>query len=120
MGSPLVIGFFMGTGALAGMLAGSLVSGVQVTCVISLTNSTHVKNCKFFTCSQMAISSSNTGGAWDNAKKYIEAGNNYQCVCVFLKMLIYMKGAHGGKGSDPHKAGKLVCFICIVFYKIIK
>jgi len=63
MCSPLVIGFFMGTGALAGMLAGALVSGVQ-----------------------MAISSSNTGGAWDNAKKYIEAG------------------AHGGKGSDPHKA----------------
>jgi len=63
MGSPLVVGFIMGTGALAGLLAGGLVSGVQ-----------------------MAISSSNTGGAWDNAKKYIEAG------------------AHGGKGSEPHKA----------------
>lgn len=46
MGSPLVVGFFLGTGALAGLLAGGLVSGVQ-----------------------MAISSSNTGGAWDNAKK---------------------------------------------------
>ena len=63
MGSPLVVGFIMGTGALAGLLAGGLVSGAQ-----------------------MAISSSNTGGAWDNAKKYIEAG------------------AHGGKGSEPHKA----------------
>jgi H(+)-translocating pyrophosphatase len=63
LGSPIVVGFIMGPAALAGLLAGSLVSGVQ-----------------------MAISSSNTGGAWDNAKKYIEGG------------------AHGGKGSEPHKA----------------
>jgi Na+/H+-translocating membrane pyrophosphatase len=63
LGSPILIGFVMGPAALAGLLAGSLVSGVQ-----------------------MAISSSNTGGAWDNAKKYIEGG------------------AHGGKGSEPHKA----------------
>jgi len=49
--TPLVIGFFFGPSCLAGVLAGSLVSGVQ-----------------------MAISSSNTGGAWDNAKKYIESG----------------------------------------------
>jgi Na+/H+-translocating membrane pyrophosphatase len=52
MGSPLVVGFVMGTGSLAGLLAGGLVSGVQ-----------------------MAISSSNTGGAWDNAKKYIEVND---------------------------------------------
>jgi inorganic pyrophosphatase len=50
--TPLFIGIVFGQGALAGMLAGSLVSGVQ-----------------------MAISMSNTGGAWDNAKKYIEKGH---------------------------------------------
>ena len=61
--SPLVTGFFFGVHALTGLLAGGLSSGVQ-----------------------MAISASNTGGAWDNAKKYIEAGNL------------------GGKGSDCHKA----------------
>merc|ERR1711871_544860 len=47
--SPLVVGIFLGKYMLAGLLAGALVSGVQ-----------------------MAISSSNSGGAWDNAKKYIE------------------------------------------------
>jgi len=61
--SPIITGFFFGVHALTGLLAGGLVSGVQ-----------------------MAISASNTGGAWDNAKKYIEGG------------------AHGGKGSDAHKA----------------
>jgi len=63
MGSPLVVGFFLGTGALAG-----------------------ISPARSFPSVQMAISSSNTGGAWDNAKKYIEAG------------------AYGGKGSDAHKA----------------
>jgi len=63
MGTPLVVGFLFGVETLAGLLAGSLVSGVQ-----------------------MAISSSNTGGAWDNAKKFIE------------------QGALGGKGSDAHHA----------------
>jgi H(+)-translocating pyrophosphatase len=47
--TPLIVGFLLGVDALAGVLAGSLVSGVQV-----------------------AISASNTGGAWDNAKKHIE------------------------------------------------
>jgi H+-translocating diphosphatase len=61
--SPLCMGFGLGTDALAGMLAGALTSGVQ-----------------------MAISASNTGGAWDNAKKYIEAGHAF------------------GKGTDEHKA----------------
>lgn len=63
LASPLVIGFLFGSQALAGMLAGSLVSGLV-----------------------MALSASNSGGAWDNAKKYIETGKL------------------GGKGSDTHKA----------------
>ena len=62
--APLVTGYIFGVDAVAGVLAGGLVSGVQ-----------------------MAISASNTGGAWDNAKKYIEKGN------------------FGGKGSSAHKAG---------------
>ena len=61
--SPIVVGLVLGTDALGGMLAGALVSGVL-----------------------MAIFMSNAGGAWDNAKKYIEAGNN------------------GGKGSEAHHA----------------
>ncbi len=63
MGTPLVVGFLFGVPAVAGVLAGSLVAG-----------------------GVLAISSSNSGGAWDNAKKYIEAGNL------------------GGKGSEEHKA----------------
>ncbi len=63
IGTPLVVGFLFGVPAVAGLLAGSLVCG-----------------------GVLAISSSNSGGAWDNAKKYIEKGN------------------HGGKGSDCHKA----------------
>jgi len=63
MGSPLLVGFLFGVEAVAGMLAGSLVAG-----------------------GVLAISASNSGGAWDNAKKYIEAGNL------------------GGKGSEEHKA----------------
>lgn len=59
---PLVVGF-IDVDALGGLLAGALVTGFA-----------------------MAIFMANAGGAWDNAKKYIEAGN------------------HGGKGSDPHKA----------------
>jgi K(+)-stimulated pyrophosphate-energized sodium pump len=61
--SPIVVGLLLGTDALGGMLAGALVSGVL-----------------------MAIFMSNAGGAWDNAKKFIEAGNN------------------GGKGSEAHHA----------------
>ncbi|KAH9318846.1 hypothetical protein KI387_020615 [Taxus chinensis] len=49
--TPLIVGILFGVETLSGVLAGALVSGVQV-----------------------AISASNTGGAWDNAKKYIEAG----------------------------------------------
>ena len=60
---PIAVGLLLGTEALGGLLAGSLVVGVL-----------------------MAITMSNAGGAWDNAKKYIEVGHN------------------GGKGSEPHKA----------------
>ncbi|KAG2694662.1 hypothetical protein I3843_08G151600 [Carya illinoinensis] len=67
--TPLIAGTFFGVETLAGVLAGSLVSGVQV-----------------------AISASNTGGAWDNAKKYIEAGVNEHAKAL------------GPKGSDAHKA----------------
>jgi H+-translocating diphosphatase len=67
--TPLVVGTLFGVHTLAGVLAGALVSGVQV-----------------------AISASNTGGAWDNAKKYIEAGASEHA-----RML-------GPKGSDCHKA----------------
>lgn len=49
--TPFVVGFLFGTSAVAGLLPGALVSGVA-----------------------MALSSANAGGAWDNAKKYIEAG----------------------------------------------
>ena len=63
MGTPLVTGFLFGVEAVAGILAGSLITG-----------------------GVLAIASSNSGGAWDNAKKYIEAGNL------------------GGKGSEEHKA----------------
>jgi H(+)-translocating pyrophosphatase len=51
--SPILMGFLIGVDALAGMLVGALISGVQV-----------------------AISASNTGGAWDNAKKFIENADN--------------------------------------------
>ena len=47
--TPIIVGILFGTRTLAGLLAGALVSGVQ-----------------------MAVSMSNTGGAWDNAKKYVE------------------------------------------------
>ena len=61
--SPLLVGLLLGPTALGGMLAGALVTGVL-----------------------LAIFMSNSGGAWDNAKKYIEEGN------------------HGGKGSEAHHA----------------
>lgn len=61
--APLATGLILGPEALGGLLAGALVSGVLV-----------------------AIMMANAGGAWDNAKKYVEEGH------------------HGGKGSEAHKA----------------
>ena len=61
--APVIVGRFLGIEALGGLLAGATVTGVL-----------------------MALFMANAGGAWDNAKKYIEGG------------------AHGGKGSDSHRA----------------
>ena len=61
--SPIIVGIVLGAKGVVGMLAGALVSGFV-----------------------LAIMMANSGGAWDNAKKYIEAGN------------------YNGKGSDNHKA----------------
>ena len=61
--SPIIVGYIFGLEALGGLLVGSIVSGFS-----------------------LAIFMANSGGAWDNAKKYIEAGN------------------FGGKGSEAHKA----------------
>ncbi|MDZ7704755.1 MAG: sodium/proton-translocating pyrophosphatase, partial [Trueperaceae bacterium] len=61
--APLIVGFLFGPLALGGLLIGVIGSGLM-----------------------MALMMSNGGGAWDNAKKYIEDGN------------------HGGKGSDAHEA----------------
>ncbi len=61
--APIIVGVVLGAEALGGMLSGALVTGVL-----------------------MAIFMANAGGAWDNAKKYIEEGN------------------YGGKGSESHKA----------------
>lgn len=60
---PVAFGYVLGSVALGGLIAGSLISGVM-----------------------LAISMANSGGAWDNAKKYVESGQ------------------YGGKGSDTHKA----------------
>ena len=61
--APVIAGYILGISGLGGLLAGALVTGVL-----------------------MALMMANAGGAWDNAKKYIEEGH------------------HGGKGSEPHKA----------------
>ena len=94
--APIACGLILGLEALGGMLAGAVLTGVL-----------------------LAITMANAGGAWDNAKKHIEAGS------------------HGGKGSDAHKAAvvgdtvgdpfkdtsgpalntliKLMCIVAVVF-----
>ena len=62
--APIVVGILAGLESVVGLLVGGLISGFV-----------------------LAIMMANTGGVWDNAKKYIE------------------EGAHGGKGSFAHKAG---------------
>lgn len=64
---PVIVGVVLGVAGVVGLLAGGLTTGFTLACMLN-----------------------NAGGAWDNAKKYIEKGN------------------HGGKGSDAHKAG-VVC-----------
>ena len=59
--TPVVVGVLFGTRTLAGLLSGALVSGVQ-----------------------MAVSMSNTGGAWDNAKKYVEVSVCSEPACCKL------------------------------------
>jgi H(+)-translocating pyrophosphatase len=78
--TPFLTGLFFGVDAVCGLLAGTIVSGIQV-----------------------AISFSNTGGAWDNAKKYIEAGTNES------KYVLGDEEESEGKyvfakGSEAHKA----------------
>lgn len=60
---PILVGLLMGVAGVIGLLVGGLTSGFTLACMLN-----------------------NAGGAWDNAKKYVEKGN------------------HGGKGSDTHKA----------------
>jgi len=69
MSTPLLFGIFLGVDAVAGLLAGAISSSIQ-----------------------MAISASNTGGAWDNAKKYVEKG------------ALVIDGVVQRKGSEIHKA----------------
>jgi len=81
IGSPFIVGVLFGVEAVAGLLAGTIVSGVQI-----------------------AISMSNTGGAWDNCKKLIESGTMFYLhdkevdlhTGAPLKVYLYKK-------SDAHK-----------------
>jgi len=71
--SPIIFGIFLGVHAVCGLLAGAMSSGVQ-----------------------LAVSMSNTGGAWDNAKKFVEKGG--------LSIKINGVDVVQKKGSDAHKA----------------
>lgn len=77
IGSPFVVGVLFGVEAVSGILAGAIVSGIQI-----------------------AFSFSNTGGAWDNTKKYIEAN-------IHLSKKKVEKDGEAyrfHKGTDTHKA----------------
>ena len=83
--SPIIMGVLFGPKAVAGLLAGEIVSGVQI-----------------------AISFSNTGGAWDNAKKYIEGGQLDKNGTPFDKKSFEHQPAHeaaviGDTVGDPLK-----------------
>jgi inorganic pyrophosphatase len=67
--TPIITGIFFGRPAVAGLISGAIASSIQ-----------------------LAISASNTGGAWDNAKKYVEKGQ------------VFVNGTVQGKGSEVHKA----------------
>ena len=69
MFTPILTGIFFGSSAVAGLLAGAIASSVQ-----------------------LALAMSNAGGAWDNAKKFVEKGG------------VVVNGVVQGKGSDIHKA----------------
>lgn len=82
LASPIVVGLCFGPKGVAGLLAGAIVSGIQ-----------------------MAFSQSNSGGAWDNAKKYVEAGH------VANEIISNAQDEEGqeevvyhGKGTETHKA----------------
>jgi len=76
--TPLIVGILFGVETLSGVLAGALVSGVQVrtlfntSIVIISYHAACFIHIIYIVSIQIAISASNTGGAWDNAKKYIE------------------------------------------------
>lgn len=79
--SPIVAGLFFGPRGVAGLLAGSIVSGIQ-----------------------MAISQSNSGGAWDNAKKYIEANKLQPDILNERDEEGNTVIQRHNKGTDTHKA----------------
>lgn len=75
---PILVGIFFGADFLAGYLAGNIVSGIQI-----------------------AFSASNTGGAWDNAKKYVEEGIHKSAVDPEFT---FKKKDENGKSTPVHQA----------------
>mmetsp|Transcript_23414 Transcript_23414/g.20806 ORF Transcript_23414/g.20806 Transcript_23414/m.20806 type:complete len:137 (-) Transcript_23414:26-436(-) len=83
LGTPFFIGFLFGPTAVSGLLAGILVSGIQI-----------------------AISFSNTGGAWDNAKKYVEEGTHQYPIDPITGVRPTDEDGNDlfKKGTEAHKA----------------
>lgn len=81
--TPILTGIFFGVDFLAGYLAGNIVSGIQI-----------------------AFSASNTGGAWDNAKKYVEEGIHESKVKLYGdeegKPFVFKKKGEDGKSTPVH------------------